>query len=183
MRANVPSKTFSRAGENRPRRPERLVIGYGNDLRCDDGAGVRVATKLAEQFPPLRVIVAHQLTPELAGDIAAAEQVVFVDAYAADARDAALRVERISRGSPVSHISGKAAGAASVLGHRGDPDALIGLANRLFGADPEAWVVGIPAFYFGLGEVLSPETRCRIDEAVALIGKNEFRETQGGSPE
>ena len=174
MRANVPSESCLRAGESRPRRPERLVIGYGNDLRSDDGAGVRVAARLAGPSTRVRVIVAHQLTPELADDVAAATQVIFVDAYAARAEGAALRIEK---------ISGEAVDRASALAHRVNPARLVGLAGQLFGAAPEAWVVGIPAFCLDLGETLSSGTELRVEEAVALIGKNEFRETQGGSPE
>ena len=48
-----------------------LVIGYGNELRGDDGAGIMVARRIAENPPPgVRSIVARQLTPELADELA-----------------------------------------------------------------------------------------------------------------
>lgn len=150
MLANVDSHHFS-----------PLVIGYGNDLRSDDGAGIHAATRLAEQSAQPRVIMARQLTPDLAEDIATAAQVVFVDAYAALEHDAQLRIDKISGDD--SHNS-------SALGHHGDPEELMQLADQLFGKTPDAWVVGIPAFSFDAGETISPETLHRIDEAVALIG-------------
>lgn len=148
-----------------PPLPETLVIGYGNDLRGDDGAGVRAASLIAARLPQSRVIVTHQLTPDLADDIAAAVRVVFVDAYPADDQGAPLRVERIHAGG---------ADHADTLGHHGQPAGLVQLADRLFGTPIEAWVVGIPAFNFDVGERISPETRLRIDEAAELIVGDAF---------
>ena len=138
----------------------RVVIGYGNDLRSDDGAGIHVATRLAAQLPQSLVIVTHQLTPDLAEDIATAEQVIFVDAYAAHESNARLRIDK---------ISGDDSYNPSALGHHGAPQGLMHLAHQLFGKTPDAWVVGIPAFCFDAGETISPETLHRINEAVALI--------------
>jgi hydrogenase maturation protease len=138
-----------------------LVIGYGNDLRGDDGAGVRAATRIAAQEPQAQVIISHQLTPELAVDVAAATQVVFIDAYAAEERGARLRIERI--------CGDDLAARASALVHHSQPAQLLSLARRLFGSLPEAWAVGIPAFCCAAGESVSPETAQRIDEAVALF--------------
>jgi len=144
-----------------------LVIGYGNDLRSDDAAGVRAARLLAEQAPEHRSIVTRQLTPDLAADIAQAERVVFVDAYPADKERALLRIEKV----PILHDD-----RASPLGHRSDPESLVLLARQLFGVTPEAWVVGIPAFCFDAGEAISPRTSHWIDEAVALIEGSAFFE-------
>ena len=58
-----------------------LVIGYGNDLRSDDGAGRVVADRLdALALPDVTVRSVIQLTPELALEIAKFDTVVFVDA-------------------------------------------------------------------------------------------------------
>jgi hydrogenase maturation protease len=160
-----PSDELARLGAREPSRQAMLVIGYGNDLRGDDGAGIRVATRVAAQAPQIRAIATWQLTPDLAGDVAASAQVVFVDAYAANEAGAALRIER---------IFSAAAGSASVLGHHGDPAGLVALAERLFGCFPDAWVVGIPAFCFDAGDAISPETSLRIDQAVALVTARAF---------
>ena len=63
--------------------PRVLIIGFGNCLRGDDGAGCRIARKLDNYFhqdPDVRVIGAHQLTPEMSEDIAGSEFVLFLDA-------------------------------------------------------------------------------------------------------
>jgi hydrogenase maturation protease len=148
-----------------PPPPETLVIGYGNDLRGDDGAGVHAASLVAARSPRSLVIVTQQLTPDLAEDIAAAARVVFVDAYPAYGNGAPLCVERIRVG---------AAGPTRTLGHQGKPAELVHLADRLFGTSIEAWVVGIPAFSFDAGETISAETMLRIDEAAELIAGDMF---------
>ncbi len=148
--------------------PTTLVIGYGNDLRSDDAAGVRAASLLAEHHREHRTIVVQQLTPELAADIAMADCVVFLDAYPAEKDSASLRVERVREDGEVHD---------SALGHHSDPASLVRLSRYLFGTAPEAWVVGIPAFSFDAGEVTSPATSFWIDEAVGLVeGSAFFRE-------
>ena len=142
-----------------------LVIGYGNTLRGDDGAGRRAATLIGERGKggefgqcarPLRAIAVHQLLPELAEDIAHAARVVFIDAYATSDAAAPLRVEPIG-----------GAEAASRCAHSGSPAALLALCAQLYGRSPQTWVVGIPAYDFAPGAAISPRTARHIDDAVA----------------
>jgi hydrogenase maturation protease len=69
-------------GSARPQQQtEWLVIGHGNELRGDDGAGPSVARAVASwHLPGVRTLAVHQLTPELAEDLAQTKRVVFVDA-------------------------------------------------------------------------------------------------------
>src|SRR5262245_41264787 len=84
-----------------------LVIGYGNTLRGEDGIGPAVAEEVAARgLPGVRVIVAHQLTPELAADIADARLVVFVDAAVSGERVKAVQL---------------AAETSAVMTHAADP--------------------------------------------------------------
>ena len=70
--------------------PHTLIIGYGNPLRGDDGVGPRAAELLADRggvTPPLlpdgvQVLVCHQLTIELAPQIAEADRLILIDARA-----------------------------------------------------------------------------------------------------
>src|SRR5262249_5822451 len=104
-----------------------LVIGYGNELRCDDGVGPRAARAVAAwQLPGVAAVAAHQLTPELAERIGAAERVVFVDAGPGDV----VLTRSIEPGR-----------AALVLGHTGEPRELLALAEALYGRRPEAWLI------------------------------------------
>jgi hydrogenase maturation protease len=58
-----------------------LVIGIGNPLRRDDGAGWWLARRAEPWLPAAQLRTVHQLTPELAEDLAAAARVLFIDAW------------------------------------------------------------------------------------------------------
>jgi hydrogenase maturation protease len=138
--------------------PDILLIGFGNELRGDDAAGVIIAARFEEMhLPHLRVIACHQLTPELAEDIAAAHTVMFVDASVEIDGDTAqaIRIEP----DP----------GARLQGHLGDPRALLFLAQSLYGNTPVAWCVHVPASEFELGAKPSPSTQRAIESAVEQI--------------
>lgn len=134
-----------------------LVIGYGNELRGDDAAGPRVAEAVeAWGREGTRVLVVHQLLPELAEDVAGARVVFFVDASVeADA----VVVERIEPRMD-----------ASMTSHGGEPGAVLALARTVYGRVPEAsWLVHVPVEQFDLAAPLSERTRAGVAEAVEAI--------------
>jgi hydrogenase maturation protease len=119
-----------------------LVIGYGNELRGDDGAGPRVARTVADRhLPGVRALAVHQLTPELVLELAQAERVVFVDAVV-NADDVCWR--RVY-----------SAGGPARLGHASDVGWLLSLTNAISGRTPAAWLVSLPAPEFGYRSALS----------------------------
>jgi hydrogenase maturation protease len=133
MRADAPS-TAARS----------LVIGYGNTLRSDDGAGVRVAEAVAAwDRPGVAALSVPQLVPEIAARLADVDLVVFVDARLARVGDAIT----ISRIRPAPSIR--------PAGHIGDPRSLLALTEMLFGRCPHAWLIGVPAVELSIGEDLS----------------------------
>lgn len=74
-----------------------IIVGFGNTLRGDDGLGQAVAAVLAAAPPEgADVLACHQLTPELAEQLAAAALAVFVDA-AAGAPAGSIAVEPYGR--------------------------------------------------------------------------------------
>jgi hydrogenase maturation protease len=122
-----------------------VVVGYGNELRRDDGLGPAVARTVASWGRPgVSAVAAHQLTPELAATLAGAERAWFVDARADDA-GAGVCV------GPVEPRDG-----AGPTGHALDPWRLLALTRAAFGRCPEAWLVTVPAADLGFGEGLSP---------------------------
>jgi hydrogenase maturation protease len=134
-----------------------LVIGYGNTLRRDDGAGVRVAEEIERlALPGVRVLTCHQLTPELAELLAGAGRVVFVDASAESLARVRLRQVQPAR-------------AAAPLAHAADPRGLLVLARELFGHAPRAWMLALPAPDLGFGEGLSAEAEEGVRQAVAAL--------------
>jgi hydrogenase maturation protease len=134
-----------------------LIIGYGNTLRSDDGAGPRVAeTVAAMNLPGVRALACPQLTPELADPISRASAVLFVDA----AVDAPHKV-RLRKLQP--------ARSAQILAHAAAPAALLALARDVFGRAPKAWHLTIPAAKFDFGGDFSPQTQEGVTSALKKI--------------
>jgi hydrogenase maturation protease len=140
-----------------------LLIGYGNELRGDDGAGLRLAERMAERWQaagtPLRHVAVQQLTPELALEIAAPEvaAVVFVDTRAA---------ARLGEAVEITPLTPPEAATPS-LGHHFQPDVLLAYAALLLEGRPAppAWLVTVPGVAFGLGEGLSEIASAAMDAA------------------
>lgn len=138
--------------------PFNLVIGYGNELRSDDGAGIRAA-EIVESFriPDVRVIAAHQLTPEMAEPIARSRFVLFLDALLSDG-EARCRIVRLHE-----------ARETRPSGHACSPQDLLALARRLYGRSPQAWLIGIPTENFALGESLTPTAQVGVRLAAECV--------------
>jgi hydrogenase maturation protease len=124
-----------------------VVIGYGNTLRGDDGAGPEVVEAVAAlELTGVQALAVPQLTPELAAVLAEAHLAVFVDAC------------NMPESRSVQVLPLRAAPRPESLGHTSDPGALLALTEAVFGACPPAWVVRVPAVSFQLGIGLSPTT-------------------------
>ena len=135
------------------------MIGYGNELRGDDGVGPCVARRVAGWGrPEVDGLAVHQLTPELAPALAGAEVVVFVDACVDD-------------GGQKVCLAAAGSGPGAVMGHTSDPRWLLALAEALYGRRPEAWLVTIPAADFGLGGRLSATARAGMSVALRQINR------------
>jgi hydrogenase maturation protease len=133
-----------------------LVIGYGNTLRSDDGAGVRAAELIRQAIPDVEVVVVPQLMPELAEDISRHRHVVFLDASAQTDMQS-LRVVPVDAATP----------STAPVTHAASPEQLLQLSKSVYGSVPDrAVLVSIPAVSFELGESLSPLTARRVVECV-----------------
>jgi hydrogenase maturation protease len=121
-----------------------LVIGYGNELRCDDGVGLKVVAALEQlNLPGVSTIACHQLTPELAEPVSQAQRVIFVDATMDVASGVGLRELKPSESS-------------QRMAHAADPRTLLALARDVFGRFPAAWWLTIPIEKIEFGSELSP---------------------------
>ena len=133
-----------------------LVIGYGNELRGDDGVGPRVAWAVtALGRAGVRAVAAHQLTPEMADLLRDTEAVVFVDARV-DAP--AVGMERLTPGPDNSG-----------WGHTSDPRWLLSLTRAVHGHAPAAWLITVPATDLAMGEGLSEVATSGMAEALRRI--------------
>ncbi|MGK7897404.1 MAG: hydrogenase maturation protease [Xenococcus sp. (in: cyanobacteria)] len=139
-----------------------VVIGYGNSLRSDDGAGQIVANTIAEwELSGVKSLAVHQLTPELAENISQVDTVIFVDAVVTDsANPESVQIQKI-----------KAADHNNSLGHNCDPRSLIAMTQILYGKVVTAYWVLIPAVNFDFGEQFSCVTKRAIDIALKQVKK------------
>lgn len=137
-----------------------LVIGYGNPLRTDDGLGWHAAAVLAlAHLDDTTVLQRHQLTPELAVDVADASLVVFVDARPAAAEDdREIRVEEVEpHYGPLTWT------------HHLTPGELLALTALSGHAPPRAWLVTAPALCTDPGDGLSPAERALLPDVLARV--------------
>ncbi|MFE4107587.1 hydrogenase maturation protease [Almyronema epifaneia] len=135
-----------------------LVIGYGNTLRSDDGVGWRVAEQVEDwQWPGVRSLACHQLTPELAADMAPVATVIFVDAVSADLMPQ-VQIE------PLQPSQQQAS-----LGHFSQPRSLLALTQALYSHTPTAYAIWIPAANFEFGEQLSSLAQAGALQALEII--------------
>ncbi len=136
---------------------EFLVIGYGNELRGDDGVGPKVAAAVeALHLPGVRTLICQQLSPEHAEPVSQARRVVFVDAAVDAPREVQLRKL-------------EPADSSQLMAHAADPRTMLALARDIFGHCPEAWWLTIPAEHTGFTEELSPSVQRGLKEAIDKI--------------
>ncbi len=134
-----------------------LVIGYGNTLRGDDGAGASAALRVQEEIPDVDVLILHDLQPEVAESLTHRRLVIFLDAAAGAER---LLCEPLEASSDVPPVES----------HLFSPAQLLVLCKTVYGTIPESvYLIGIPASDFSYREGLSPQTASLIDGAVALV--------------
>lgn len=148
-----------------------LILGFGNLLAGDDGVGFRAAQMLAArvQQPQVCVRALRQLTPELAEDAAQADVVVFVDA-SVELPPGKIGCRRI-----------EATATASVFSHQLAPEAVLGLAERLYGRRPEALLFSVGARTF-TGPELSSEVRQALPSLLGQIEELIGRILKAGEP-
>lgn len=134
-----------------------LVIGYGNELRGDDGVGPKVATTVAEwNLDGVEGIACPLLTPELADAISRARMAVFVDAA-------------VDSSSAVQWRQLEPSESSQIMAHAADPRTMLALARDVFGHAPQAWWLTIPATQLDFGRKLSPEAQRGFANAVEKL--------------
>ncbi len=147
-----------------------LVLAWGNPGRRDDGLGPALAEAIgALAVTGVEVESNYQLQVEDAAEVARHGRVLFVDAD----RDGA---------SPfwVRRLEPSAEGI-DFTSHSIAPGRLLTLSRDLFGAEPEAWLMGIRGYEFDeFGEGLSPGARANLTAAVGFVRDALAAEGAGG---
>lgn len=140
-----------------------LVVGIGNPLRGDDGAGPTVVERLP--IGDYDAIAVHQLLPEHAATIHLYERVVFIDACV-DLPAGQWRIGPVDSREPTV-----------VESHGNHPAWILSLCHTAFHSVPISWCLRIGGRQFELGATLSPCVRDAIDncmpQLLALLGSEE----------
>ncbi len=138
--------------------PRVLLIGYGNPGRLDDGLGVGLASRLEKAaLPNVTIDIDYQLSVEHAEMIARHDVVIFADAAVAGPEPFGW-----SRLAPSDEVSFST--------HSVSPEAVLGMAHRLFDARTRGYVLGIRGYLFNnFEESLSVGARENLKAAIAFI--------------
>jgi hydrogenase maturation protease len=141
-------------------RDRKLIIGYGNPLRGDDGVAWEVASRLAVAIPDgdIRILTVHQLTPELAERVSEAELVIFIDAAETGLPGTWKCDEVRPRYSSVNP-----------LGHHFDVFDLLAFSEAVCDTRPRAFVVSIAAESFEFQDNLTPAVEASLSDVVSYI--------------
>ncbi len=139
--------------------PRTVIIGYGNTLRSDDGFGCAVLDLLENRghLENVEYISAQQLLPEMAETLRDAGLVIFLDASVAE-KSGILSIE---------HIRSEAGTGA--LSHHLNPASLLALAESLYQAAPQAYLVHITTTHFEFGETLSEPVADMLPVAAVVV--------------
>jgi len=138
-------------------RDQVLVIGFGSELRGDDGMGRAAARRL--RSVGFQALAVQQLTPEIAERLAAAHTVFFLDA------DGGVAPGEIA----VETLQGDAFPSLHPVEHQAAPAALLRLARDAYGANPIAWLVAMGGSGFEIGDGLSKSARKAVSRAVEEV--------------
>ena len=135
-----------------------LVIGFGNPGRLDDGLGPAAAEAVGKMgLPDVAVDSDYQLMVEDAATVAQYETVIFVDAAVGGREPFSF-----TRVEPLVEIS--------FSSHSVEPREVMGLAQKLFGAKTEAYLLGIRGYQFNeFGYGFSAQAGRNLDAALVFL--------------
>jgi hydrogenase maturation protease len=125
-----------------------LIVGIGNPLRGDDGLGQALVEQLGQSSNlDCNVLAVHQLTPELAEQMAKADFVVLIDA-SREGKPGEVRVHQLPFPTPPQR--------SGALGpHHMRPEELIYLTAATYGYCPPVTIISVTGTQFDLDEQLS----------------------------
>lgn len=133
-----------------------LLLGIGNTLRSDDGAGAYVCAQLQQLQPGhVHIQILQQLQTELAEELLHYDAVMIIDASVTATE---VVIEKM-----------KPEGAAVASSHHMSVSLMQALAQQLYGKNINFYTCSLPAQNFEMGETLSSSTKVHADKAVQLL--------------
>jgi hydrogenase maturation protease len=157
--------------------PRKIIIGYGNIDRSDDGVAYEIInlvrqdlgqkiledgdTGLENLEGDIDSVFLPQLVPEIMELLKGYEQIIFVDAHAGADMDN-LNCSRVTP----QYIS-------STFTHHMIPDALLAFLKTLYDHEPEAYIVSVRAHDFDFKRSFSHQTQSLLrpasDKVIELL--------------
>lgn len=143
-----------------------LVVGYGNELRGDEAAGLIVGETVASwALPFTNAVAVRQLTDKLALEVAAADYVIFVTACGNNSSSRTLQLTPLEQGTQTFQ-------ELSLKGiHSCNPLSLLNLAQSAHGRKPQAWFLQVPIESVDNERQLSSLAKRGCDRAVRTVEK------------
>lgn len=131
-----------------------LVIGYGNTLRGDDGAGIAAVSLLKNKYPQFDFLSLHQLSPELIEILSDYDVVYFIDASIDVSEVTKIKIQPEQSSTLINT-------------HTVSPQNLLNTCLYLYGSVPSEIVLfHIPAYNYDFSEGLSISTQERMKEFI-----------------
>ncbi len=136
------------------------IFGIGNSARQDDGLGWAFLDEIQkkETFKG-ELHYCYQLNIEDAEPVADAENVIFVDAYTGEQTETFL-FEKCQANGEISYTT-----------HALEPQAILALAENVYGKKPEAYILKIKGFRWELSEGLTKSAQQNLNEALEKISE------------
>ena len=151
-----------------------LLIGFGNPAREDDGLGPAAASAIEKLgIDGITVDADYQLTVEDAAAVAEYDAVVFVDAA-------------VEGDGPFCFSTLVPKRQESFSSHSVSPEAVLGLAQELFNAQPEAYMLAIRGYSFTMFEEKMSEgalhnLECALEFLVPVLRRKSFSSQATGT--
>ncbi len=135
-----------------------LLIGFGNPARGDDGLGPAIAQEVEDlSIDGLTVDADYQLSVEDAAAVAEHEAVIFVDAS-------------VDGEEPFSFTRVEPKMQQSFSSHSVSPEGVLGLAEELFQARTEAYILAVRGYSFEMfDEKMTAKAVSNKSEAVRFL--------------
>ena len=134
-----------------------LIFGFGNVGRQDDGLGVLLATHIKHlDFENVDVDMNYQLNAEDALKISEYDRVIFADASVA-----------IDKSFELQHLEAEDCIAFST--HAMTPGSILAMAEQLYQAAPDAYVLHIRGYEWEFGAPLTEQAKDNLELCKAYI--------------
>ena len=134
------------------------IIGIGNTLRSDDGAGAYVCSLIEEKKIPVTIITTQQLDIGMVEDLAKFDAVIFID----------VAVNETQFSFQLLNTHNQQLQSSS---HHINTTMLASVAKQLFATTTQFYLCAVGATHFEMGSSLSEKTKHNAVEAAAMLTK------------